>query len=307
MFLTSVIFGIGCLRAARDSHRRLLHNVMRLAMSFFDTTPSGRILNRFSTDVNVIDNVLPNSIQLCIMMIFNVASIFVIISYSTPWFLAVVVPIAIIYYFIHVFFVSTSRQLQRIESISLSPIYNHFNETITGQSSIRAYGEVNRFISESDSRVDHNQAMRYPSIIANLWLGVRLKIVGAVVVLFAGLFAMLSRDTISPATVGLSISYALQISQALSFLVQISTEVETNIVAIERINDYSSRKQEAPWKTVQVDPTWPQKGVVKFENLNVRYREGLDLVLKNIDFSINSQEKIGIVGRTGNILLNNKS
>ncbi|XP_037037473.1 multidrug resistance-associated protein 1-like isoform X2 [Bradysia coprophila] len=296
---TSMIFGIGCLRAARDLHKRLLHNVMRLAMSFFDTTPSGRILNRFSTDINVIDNVLPMTIQFWVMMAFNVLAILAVISYSTPWFLVVVVPIAAIYFLIQIFFVATSRQLKRIESITLSPIYNHFSETITGQSLIRAYGEVNRFIGESESRVDHNQTMTYPSIIAARWLAVRLEIVGALVVLFAALFAVLDRNTISPAVVGLSISYALQVSQTLSFLVSMTAEVETNIVAIERVNEYSNRQQEAPWKTVNVDPAWPKMGVVQFENFQVRYREGLDLVLKGINFSVKSQEKIGIVGRTG--------
>lgn len=296
---TSMIFGIGCLRAARDLHKRLLHNVMRLAMSFFDTTPSGRILNRFSTDINVIDNVLPMTIQFWVMMAFNVLAILAVISYSTPWFLVVVVPIAAIYFLIQIFFVATSRQLKRIESITLSPIYNHFSETITGQSLIRAYGEVNRFIGESEGRVDHNQTMTYPSIIAARWLAVRLEIVGALVVLFAALFAVLDRNTISPAVVGLSISYALQVSQTLSFLVSMTAEVETNIVAIERVNEYTNRQQEAPWKTVNVDPSWPKMGVVQFENFQVRYREGLDLVLKGINFSVNSQEKIGIVGRTG--------
>ncbi|KAJ6635066.1 Metal resistance protein YCF1 [Pseudolycoriella hygida] len=301
VLITSMIFGIGCLRAARGLHQRLLHNVMHLPMSFFDTTPSGRILNRFSTDVNVIDTVLRDFIQTWAMMAFNVLAILVVISFSTPWFLVAVVPISAIYYLIQVFFVATSRQLRHIESITLSPIYNHLSETITGQSLIRAYGEVNRFISESQAKVDHNQTMTYPSIIAARWLAIRLEIVGAVVVLFACLFAVLARDTINPATVGFSISYALQISETLSSLVSMTAEVETNIVAIERVNEYTNRQQEAPWKTVPVDPTWPQKGVVKFENFQARYREGLDLVLKGINFSVKSQEKVGIVGRTGKL------
>ncbi|KAJ6635068.1 Multidrug resistance-associated protein 1 [Pseudolycoriella hygida] len=295
----AIILGFGCLRAARDLHERLLHNVMRLALSFFDTTPSGRILNRFSNDINIIDNELPRNMQLWLIMSFNVVAILVVISYSTPWFLVVVVPITATYYFIQVFFVATLRQLKRLQSITLSPIYNHFRETINGQSSIRAYGEVNRFVNENYRRVDYNQAMSYPGIIANGWLIVRLESLGAMIVLFASLFAVLGRHTLDPAVVGLSISYALQISQTLNLLVSMATEVETNIVAIERVNEYANRKQEAPWKTVPVDPTWPQKGVVKFVNFQVRYREGLDLVLKGINFSVNSQEKVGIVGRTG--------
>ena len=168
------------------------------------------------------------------MMFFNVMAIIVVISYSTPWFLTVVFPIAIIYYFIQVFFVTTSRQLKRLESITQSPIYNHFSETITGQSLIRAYGEEKRFVQESETRIDWNQTMTFPSIIANRWLSIRLEVLGAFVVLFACLFAVLARETIEPATVGLSISYSLQISQTLSFLMSMTAEVETNIVAIER-------------------------------------------------------------------------
>ena len=206
---------------------------MRLPMAFFDTTPLGRILNRFSKDVNIIDNVLPMSISFWIMMFLNAVAIIVVISYSTPIFLSVVLPMAVIYYFIQVFYVATSRQLQRIESITRSPVYSHFSETITGQSIIRAYGDVLRFTTESETRVDYNQMMSYPSIIANRWLQVRLEMVGAFIVLFATLFAVLATD-ISPAVVGLSISYALQVSMVLGFLVSQTAEVETNIVAIER-------------------------------------------------------------------------
>lgn len=144
LLATSVIFAIGCLRAARDLHDKLLNNTMRLPMSFFDTTPLGRILNRFSKDVDVIDNVLPMSMRFWIMMFFNVVAVLVVISYSTPIFLSVILPIGLMYYFIQKFYVATSRQLKRIESVTRSPIYTHFSETITGQSTIRAYDEEQR-------------------------------------------------------------------------------------------------------------------------------------------------------------------
>lgn len=113
-------------------------------MSFFDTTPLGRILNRFSKDVDVVDNVLPMSMRFWIMMFFNALSVIIVISYSTPWFMTVIIPCGILYFFIQKFYVATSRQLKRIESVTRSPIYTHFSETITGQSTIRAYGEENR-------------------------------------------------------------------------------------------------------------------------------------------------------------------
>jgi len=141
---TSIIFAIGCLRAARDLHHKLLGNTLKLPMSFFDVTPLGRILNRFSKDIDVIDAHLPMTMRLWMMMFFEALSVLVVISYSTPWFLAVALPMVILYYFIQKFYVATSRQLKRIESITRSPIYSHFSETITGGSIIRAYGEEQR-------------------------------------------------------------------------------------------------------------------------------------------------------------------
>lgn len=126
LLATSILFAIGCLKAARDLHNKLLHNTMRLPMSFFDTTPLGRILNRFSKDVDVIDTVLPMSMRFWMMMFFNTIGVIVTISYSTPIFLAVVLPLGVIYYFIQKFYVATSRQLKRIESVTRSPIYTHF-------------------------------------------------------------------------------------------------------------------------------------------------------------------------------------
>jgi ATP-binding cassette, subfamily C (CFTR/MRP), member 1 len=252
LFAGSLTLAFGCLGAARYLHNKLLSHSMRLPMSFFDTTPLGRIMNRFSKDVDMVDNTLPMTIRMWLMMLFNVLAVFVVITYSTPWFAVVIVPLAIFYYFIQKFYVATSRQLKRLESVTRSPIYSHFGESITGQSTIRAYGEETRFTLESETRVDYNQMTAYPSIIANRWLGLRLEIVGAVVVLAAALLAVLGRESISPAIAGLSINYALQISQVLSFLVRMTAEVETNIVAIERMEEYASLPQEAAWKKGEI-------------------------------------------------------
>lgn len=163
--------------------------------------------------------------------------------------MAVIVPLAILYYFIQNFYVATSRQLKRIESVTRSPIYSHFSETITGQSTIRAYGAQSRFITDSELRVDYNQKCTYPGIIANRWLSVRLEFIGGLVIFFAALFAVLGRETISGEIVGLSITYALQITMILSWLVRFTAEVETNIVANERMEEYSQETTEAEWVT----------------------------------------------------------
>ncbi|KAL1397170.1 hypothetical protein pipiens_009960 [Culex pipiens pipiens] len=299
LLIASITLALGCLKAANKMHNNLLESTMRMPMSFFDTTPQGRIMNRFSKDVDVADNTLPQSIRMWLMMFFNVIGVFIVIAVSTPIFLAVVPVFMLIYYAVQKFYIATSRQLKRLESVTRSPIYSHFGESITGQSTIRAYGEQDRFKQESEKRVDYNQLMSYPSIIANRWLAIRLEIVGAMVVFFAALFAMLSRETIGAAMVGLSITYALQISAVLSFLVRMTAEVETNIVAVERLEEYTVLPREAEWQVGTVDKAWPVDGNVEFNNYKIRYREGLDLVIRGISLSVKGGEKIGIVGRTG--------
>ncbi|KAI4461008.1 atp-binding cassette sub-family c [Holotrichia oblita] len=241
------IFAKGAIGCAMRLHAHLLDNVLRLPMSFFDRTPVGRLLSRFSSDINVVDLTLPHYIKTFIMNSFKVLGTLVVISYTTPIFIAVIIPIAVLYYFIQRFYVATSRQLKRLESVSRSPIYSHFGETVTGAQVIRAFDEKDRFIKESEGKVDFNQVCYYPSIMANRWLAVRLEMVGNLIILFAALFAVLSKDQ-TAGNVGLSVSYALQITQTLNWLVRMTSDVETNIVAVERVKEYGETEQEAPWE-----------------------------------------------------------
>uniref|UniRef100_A0A182IP70 ABC-type glutathione-S-conjugate transporter n=1 Tax=Anopheles atroparvus TaxID=41427 RepID=A0A182IP70_ANOAO len=275
--------------------------VLRLPVAFFDITPTGRILGRFSQDLDVLDYKLYATVSVLTYCLFEVVATLVVICISTPIFAAVIVPIGILYYGVQRFYVATSRQLKRLESVSRSPIYSHFGETIQGVQTIRAYNVQERFITESDERVDSNQLCYCPSIIANRWLAVRLEMVGNMIILFAALFAVLGRESMNPGLVGLSVSYALQITQTLNWLVRMTSDVETNIVAVERIKEYGETKQEAPWELPNstLPRDWPEQGQVEFRDFQVRYREGLDLVLRGISFTVNGGEKVGIVGRTG--------
>ncbi|XP_033169172.1 multidrug resistance-associated protein 1 isoform X11 [Drosophila mauritiana] len=300
-FFCSLTLALGCIFCSKVLHETLLSYVFRWPMELFDTTPLGRVVNRFSKDVDTIDNVLPMLWRMVISQAFAVLATIVVISLSTPIFLAVIVPIAFLYYFAQRFYVATSRQLMRLESVSRSPIYSHFSETVTGASTIRAYNVGDRFIEESDAKVDKNQVCKYPSVIANRWLAIRLEMVGNLIILFASLFAVLGGQT-NPGLVGLSVSYALQVTQTLNWLVRMSSDIETNIVSVERIKEYGETKQEAPWELEQdknKPKNWPQEGHVEFQNFQVRYREGLDLVLRGVSFNIKGGEKVGIVGRTG--------
>lgn len=286
--------------AAKKLHQQMLQNVLRSPMSFFDTTPGGRIVNRFSRDVEVVDNSLPATMKQSLSCIGRVLTTIVTISYGTPIFLSVMVPISILYILIQIAYIPTCRQLRRLDSITRSPIYTHFSETLSGVASIRAYGAQDRFITESKSRVDHNFKFYFASIAANTWLGFRLQFLGNLVVLAAAIFAVASTD-IDSGIVGLSVSYASQMTSAFEYLVTMMSEVETNIVSVERMKEYTEIPREAEWILANHRPpaTWPQQGNVQFDSYQTRYRPGLELVLKDISCKIKGGEKIGIVGRTG--------
>ncbi|XP_054612920.1 ATP-binding cassette sub-family C member 3 isoform X6 [Dunckerocampus dactyliophorus] len=133
------------------------------------------------------------------------------------------------------------------------------------------------------------------------WLGIRIEFIGNCIVLFAALFAVTGKENLNPGLVGLSVSYALQVTMSLNWMVRMTSDLENNIVAVERVKEYSETQTEAAWEVEDKKPhaDWPMKGNVEFHDYSVRYREGLDLVLKNLTLSVKGGEKIGIVGRTG--------
>jgi len=295
------ILSIACLRAAAKMHTNLLRCILRAAASFFDTVPMGRIINRFSKDIYIVDDTLPNTILIWTKSVFSVLSIIIIIMYSTPIFGVVIVPLGILYYICERFYIQTSRQLRRIESVSRSPIFSHFSETLSGSTLLRAFGMVNEFTEMSHCKIDVNQKCYYSNIVSYRWLAIRLDVIGNSVVFFAALFAVIQRNAINGAIVGLSITYALQMTMKLNWLVRQTSEAEIQVVSVERVKEYSEIQPEAPWKSNGNKPksSWPEYGRVQFNNYSTRYREGLDLVLKNIHVDIKAGEKVGVVGRTG--------
>jgi len=228
----------------------------------------------------------------------------VLVSATTPAFIALIVPLGALYLYIQRYYLRTSRELKRLDSISRSPIYAHFQESLSGMSTIRAYHQQKRFELENEWRVDANLRAYFPSISANRWLAVRLELIGSVIILAAAGFAIISvasHSGLSAGMVGLAMSYALQITQSLNWIVRQTVEVETNIVSVERVLEYAGLPSEAPEIISKNRPpiSWPSQGAVAFNSYSTRYRPGLDLVLKNINISIKPHEKIGVVGRTG--------
>ncbi|GAB1607734.1 resistance-associated 1-like [Argonauta hians] len=296
----ALMYARGTIKAAAALHYQVLENIVHCPMAFFDTTPIGRIVNRFSRDIDVVDNNLAFIIRRWLQILLQSVGTLIIIGYSTPDFLVVALPIMLIYYIIQKIYIPTSRQLKRLESTSRSPIYTHFSETISGCSVIRAYSIENDFIEESRSLVDNNQVYYFASYTSNRWLGIRLELVGNCIIVAASLFSILGTD-ITGGLVGLSISYALQVTNALNMLVRMTSDLETNVVSVERLVEYSHIQRESEWYIPDKKPpnSWPDQGQLEFIDYKTRYRTGLDLVLKGISCTIKPKEKIGIVGRTG--------
>jgi ATP-binding cassette subfamily C (CFTR/MRP) protein 1 len=293
------------IRAARSTHDNLLENIMKLPLSFFDTTPLGRIMNRFSKDQYTVDEVLPQSFIVYIRTLFTVMGILAIQIIGNPFFVFLIIPLALLYYYFQRYYLSTSRELKRLDSITRSPIYSHFQETIAGVSSIRAYSKVDRFIDNNERKLDLNQKAYYASVSSNRWLAVRLEFIGSLVVFGSSIFGavtVLLSNTRQTSMIGLMVSFSLTITQTLNWMVRQSCEIETNIVSVERIKEYSEEiTPEAPFYIEESlpDESWPHLGAVKVQGFSTKYRSDLDFVLKNVSFSINPAEKIGVVGRTG--------
>lgn len=300
---TLALWILCAIRSARVLHGEMLNTVVHSPMSFFDTTPLGRILNRFSKDQHTVDELLPRVFQSYFRVLFSVLATIVIIATSTPLFLLLIVPLGFIYIYVQRYYLSTSRELKRLDSVGKSPIYSHFQETIAGVSTIRAYEQQRRFTFENETRLDDNQRAYFPSISCNRWLAVRLEFLGSIIILGAAAFAVLGvlygQSYIDAGLVGLSVSYALSITQALNWVIRSYCEIETNIVSVERVKEYIDLPMEKYQGERTVDTKWPEKGHIQFHDFGARYRPGLDLALRDVSLDIAPREKIGIVGRTG--------
>ncbi|XP_074089273.1 ATP-binding cassette sub-family C member 2 [Macrotis lagotis] len=300
VLLATLMSAFGATHASRTLHMQLLDNIFRAPMSFFDTTPTGRIVNRFANDISTVDDIIPASFRSWILCFLSIISTLIMISVATPVFIIIIIPLTIIYIFIQRFYVATSRQLRRLDSVTKSPIYSHFSETVSGLPIIRAFEHQQRFLKHCEKIIDTNIKCVFSWIISNRWLAIRLELIGNLVVFFSALLIVIYRESLKGDVVGLVLSNALNITQTLNWLVRMTSELETNIVAVERIQEYIKVKNEALWVTEKRPPVdWPSKGEIRFTDFQVRYRPELDLTLQGITCDIKSAEKVGVVGRTG--------
>lgn len=302
--IQTVVLWVFCtIRGSRYLHSIMAASVLRAPMSFFETTPIGRILNRFSNDIYKVDELLGRTFSQFFVNVTKVSFTIIVICITTWQFIFLIIPMIGLYIYYQQYYLRTSRELRRLDSVTKSPIYAHFQESLGGLSTIRGYDQQERFAHINQSRIDNNMSAFYPSVNANRWLAYRLEFIGTIIIFGAASLSMfrLKAGTLTPGMIGLSLSYALQITQSLNWIVRMTVEVETNIVSVERIKEYSEIKSEAPLVIEDHRPpaNWPSEGDIKFEHYSTRYRSNMNLVLKDINLHVKPQEKIGIVGRTG--------
>ncbi|NWY45608.1 MRP1 protein, partial [Sylvia atricapilla] len=300
-FASTAAVLLGGVLASHQLFLQLLSNVLRCPLPFFEQTPIGHLLNRFSRDMDAVDSVLPDKLKSVLGFLFSLLEIYLVIVVATPWAAMAIVPLTVLYAAFQHFYVTTSCQLRRLEAASRSPLYSHISETFQGSAVIRAHREQQRFISKSNVLVDENQRICFPGAVADRWLATNLEFLGNGIVLFAALFAALGRTQLSPGTAGFSLSYALQITGVLNWMVRSWTEVENNIVSVERVREYLRTPKEAPWTLdgKLQGQVWPTEGRIEFRNYSLCYRPGLELALRRVTVTIHGHEKVGITGRTG--------
>uniref|UniRef100_A0AAR2LWH8 ATP-binding cassette, sub-family C (CFTR/MRP), member 12 n=1 Tax=Pygocentrus nattereri TaxID=42514 RepID=A0AAR2LWH8_PYGNA len=275
------------LHASSKLHDTMFKRILASPMSFFDTTPTGRMINRFSKDQDEIDAVLPfnmeNFLQFCLMVTYTILTVCIVFPY-------LLIAVAVLG--------RSIREMKRMENVSRSPWISLTTSVIQGLSTIHAYNKRAQYIQH-----DHNSNHFLMFNCGTRWLSFWLDFLSATVALLVALLVVLTpNDAINPAIKGLALSYTIQLTGMLQYVVRLSTEVEAKFTSVERLQEYiTGCVSEAPRKVkdVSIPSGWPQEGAITFKDYSMRYRENTPIVLDNLNLAIKPREKLGIVGRTG--------
>ncbi|CAF0900141.1 unnamed protein product [Rotaria sordida] len=307
LFRTAVI-ELMFLNAARVLHNKMFRQLIRAPIVFFDTNPVGRILNRFTKDVAIMDDSLPTDAFDFLDCCFQVFGVVVLVCWLHPW---SIIPALISIgglLFVRYHFASTSRDLKRLEGITRSPVYSHLTSTIHGLKVIRSYRAEDMWSANFLERLDDNTRANYLIIATNRWAAIRFDWVALIFVSLVTLLAMVLRVTkyhhFSPAEIALVLSYSLSLVALLQWTIRQSVVIETQMTSVERVLDYCSLDQEPPAQVphdLRPPSNWPSHGQIVFDNVSMRHstQTYLPLDLRHISMTIQGGEKVGIVGRTG--------
>ncbi|XP_012526577.1 multidrug resistance-associated protein 5 isoform X4 [Monomorium pharaonis] len=301
-FIRGLVIMFATIKASTTLHNTFLGKIISSPLSFFETTPSGRIQNVFSRDIDEIDNYLPISIEHIVQNIFTCSFAIFFICGILPWFSLPLLLFGTLFFFVGKLFRIGMRDLKRMENVSRSPVLSFVTTTIQGLSTIHAFQKEKNFLYRFEELFNTNNLCQHLCQAAMRWSAVRLDSLAIASSCMTALLVISLKNEISPAFAGLAMAFATQMTGVFQYTVRLMSETEVRFISVERISYYlKTLQREGASRMVALKPAddWPSHGKIEFKAVQMRYREELPLILIDISFSIKAGEKIGIVGRTG--------
>ncbi|XP_070469709.1 ATP-binding cassette sub-family C member 12 isoform X4 [Equus przewalskii] len=296
------IFTKTTLTASSWLHDQVFDKILKSPMSFFDTTPTGRLMNRFSKDMDELDVRLPFHAENFLQQFFMVVFILTILAAVFPAVLLVLAGLAVGFFILLCIFHRGLQELKKVENVSRSPWFSHITSSMQGLGIIHAYDRkqecINKFMVLNDENSSHllyfNCALR--------WFALRMDVLMNIVTFIVALLVTLSFSSISASSKGLSLSYIIQLSGLLQVCVRTGTETQAKFTSVELLREYILTcvpECTHPLKVETCPPDWPSRAEIRFRDYQMRYRENTPLVLHGLNLNIQSGQRVGIVGRTG--------
>ncbi|GMT32386.1 hypothetical protein PFISCL1PPCAC_23683, partial [Pristionchus fissidentatus] len=301
--LKAMLFVKVSLNAASKLHNNMLNAIVAGTASFFDQTPSGRLLNRFSKDVDEIDVKMPFTVEVFLQNMLTCIGFIIVIAWVLPHFVLLSIPLFAVFILFVLCFRAGIRMMKRSENISRSPLFAHVTTSLEGIQVIHSHDQSIRFLDGMKRRLDSNSAAMFVFQSAMRWLAVWLDLLVVGITFIVALLIVLLTGSISPADAGMALAFAIQMSGIFQFAVRTQTELEAKMTSVERVVYYADNiVNEGSWDTregTQIAPDWPPRGQIDFLNVNLRYQPTLPLALSDVSFTVNAGEKVAIIGRTG--------
>ncbi|XP_037927303.1 probable multidrug resistance-associated protein lethal(2)03659 [Teleopsis dalmanni] len=295
-------FFLMCLKISLRLHDSLFQGIIRAPMYFFNTNASGRILNRFSSDITNVDVALSQAMLDSIGFFVDAIAVLVVVAFANYWLLLPAFVCIGLLYLCRSFYIGASRCLKRVEIMTRSPIYSHTNQTCQGLTTIRALNASKHLDDEFHSYQNHNTSALYLFVTTNRAFAFYTDLICSIYILLVTFsFLIINRDFYS-GDVGLAISSSMTLVIMCQWGMRQMAETENNMTSVERVMEYAQIPSEPPLQTdesIKLPENWPENGCVRFNEVCLRYSTNGNYILKNLTFSVNSMEKIGIVGRTG--------
>lgn len=300
VFLRAACFLLIAMRSCRSLHRTVLEKVLMAPVNlFFDVTQSGRILNRFSGDLEKVDDQLPEKFFAFLNLITTVCAALAVCIASSPFVVCGMPFIGYGFVMIVGYYQKSARELKRLDAMSRSPVIQQFSESIKGLVTIRAYNAASDFTERYHDLVNSHAKAYFTFWIASRWLAMRVDFCACVLQSFVAAVSIAWKDNVDPVMVGIALVWGFQLSGLLQFCVRSFAEVENTMTGVERLVAYKHVPQEAEY-VMEPRPAegWP-RGDIELRNVSARYRPNLPLVLKDVSLHIQEGERVGICGRTG--------